>query len=184
MDRALRGLDQIRTLTSTAMPGLQQPRGLEPTRDRLLDLLGNAQSDLGKLGGVSRGGPSPSPSLAAALPRRRLAAARLVDRSGPTTGVSREAVRKVVVVGSAAVRLCYERELISSNRPLEGRILLRWRINGEGKVRDLAVVKDALGSTPLRQCIMQRVSGWRFPSCPGPATCTVVYPFDFFPKMS
>ena len=83
--------------------------------------------------------------------------------------------------GSRPIRLCYERELIASPKALEGRLLLRWTIDGQGRVSRVEVVRDSLDSSSLRKCIMARILTWRFPPCP--MTCQVVYPFDFYPRM-
>ena len=76
--------------------------------------------------------------------------------------------------------MCYEREMLRSSKLMEGRLLLRWTINGRGRATDLQVVKDGLGNPDLVLCIRDRIQSWIFPPCP--RECTVVYPFDFSPS--
>jgi TonB family protein len=101
---------------------------------------------------------------------------------GPARRPSREEIREVVTQGSAPIRLCYEREILGSAAPVEGRLLLRWTIDPSGRVAKLTVVKDTVGSHSLAQCVLTRVRKWRFPPCT--QECVVVYPFDFYPQVS
>jgi hypothetical protein len=177
MQQALQGLDRVRTLTSTrGLLGRSDPGGGSRSGDPIMGLISGVQS---RLATASSAGPA-KPSLRRLVEPVTRVKAKLQQ---PQTGqISREAIRKVVMKGSRGVRLCYERELISSTRPLEGRLLLRWRIDPTGRAREITVVKDAPGSPTLNRCILDRIRSWRFRPCSG--TCTVVYPFDFFPKMS
>jgi hypothetical protein len=174
MQQALRSLDSVRTLTSTT--NTLNPSSGSRSGDPIMGLIGGAQSALASAGATVLVKPS----------LRRLVEpttrSRAVLKQPRTRQISREAIRKVVMKGSRGVRLCYERELISSTRPLEGRLLLRWSIDLAGRAQGITIVKDALGSRTLNRCIMDRIQSWRFQPCSG--TCTVVYPFDFFPKMS
>jgi hypothetical protein len=175
LNHTLQSLERSLT-SSTALPASEIGQG---RRDGVLDLLGAADDALS--------GPSarrqPAKPMLAALPASRRSPATATGVEAPGPGISRESIRKVVVRGSKAIRRCYEQELLTSAIPLEGRLLLRWRIDARGRVQDLTVVKDNLGSAALTRCIKQKIATWRFPACSG-RSCVVVYPFDFFPRMS
>lgn len=131
------------------------------------------------LGGL-RGGLPDALALPALAPlareRPRPAAAATPSGSGP----SREAIRKVVARGSAGVRLCYERELLAARIPREGQIILRWEIDGSGKVVGVQIEKDTVRSAGLARCLTEQVRRWAFPPCP--ERCSIVYPFDFYAR--
>jgi hypothetical protein len=144
----------------------------------------------GRLGGgpgmglVGLLGPAPSAEAGQGLSPARLAlpAKAPLPVARAAARPSREEIRKVVARNSGPIRLCYERELLSSSRPLEGRLLLRWTIDAAGAVRDLEVVEDTVGSIGLRSCVLSRVRGWIFPACA--QRCRITYPFDFHPTLS
>jgi hypothetical protein len=120
------------------------------------------------------------PGGSLALPELPRDAARSRPRGRLPTGArrpSREAIRKVVARGAGAVRSCYERVLLVTQQPLEGRIMLSWHIDSAGLATDVTVVRDSVGSPGLRACLAARVGEWRFPPCS--SRCKVVYPFDF-----
>jgi len=97
------------------------------------------------------------------------------------TAPTREEIRKVVVANGGQVRLCYEREMLSSSKPLEGRLLLRWSVDVNGRVVAPTIVKDTVGSPHLGACVLSRIQTWIFPPCDH-GGCVVVYPFDFYPS--
>lgn len=82
--------------------------------------------------------------------------------------------------GGAAIRLCYERELLSSSEAREGRLLLRWRVDGQGRPTGVRVLRDSLQIPALRACVLRQLATWVFPACPD--GCEVVFPFEFFAR--
>jgi hypothetical protein len=170
LGRALAALDRL-ALTSAATG----PRGSSGGRGDGRDPLG---AWLGRTTGDGDGLPLPRP----ALRREHPPGPRLALQSSTAGGPSREEIRSVVASGSAAVRLCYERELITSGQPREGRLLLEWTIGADGRVVAPTVRRDTIGSASLRACILQQVAGWVFPRCP--KQCQVVYPFEFYSSVA
>jgi hypothetical protein len=169
--RTLAALDA--TLAAvTAMPGTSGgvARGSRALRDPLLALLGG--------GGKDRGDGLPLPALAPAL-KDSVAAPSTID-DPPTAGPGREEIRKVVVANADAVRLCYERALITSPTLGEGQLLVEWEIDASGRVTHARASKDSIGDASLRTCVLGRVRGWSFPPCS--RRCRVVYPFEFYTR--
>jgi hypothetical protein len=141
----------------------------------LAELLGDDTGGIG-LESTRRGRPL------LGLPLSGLTRQKPRSSSMMTKNPSREAIRKVVVAHQRMIRLCYERELISSTKPVEGRLLMRWKIDQKGRAIQVQVEKDTVGSQALLRCVIARIRSWRFPPCD--PSCSVVYPFDFFPRMS
>jgi TonB family protein len=174
-NRLIRNLDRTLASVSGSLDGFGRGVGGNGGGpDRLLGLLGSTSP-------AASEAPLPPVRLRLA-PRRQPKLATAPLPSTKKTGPTREAIRKVVAHHGGEIRLCYERELLSSSTPLEGRLLLRWTIDGTGRVVDVEVVRDSVGSAPLRRCVLQRIRQWIFPPCE--SHCRITYPFDFYPKMS
>jgi hypothetical protein len=167
-NRLLSQLERAFASTAASPAGAMRPG---PSQDPLAGLLTDA-APVGDPGAVR---------LASPVDHRRRAQAP--EKVGPNKrGPSREAIRKVVLQHSSQIRLCYEREMLRASRPMEGRLVLRWLIGAGGKVVGLEVVKDTVGSEPLKACVARWIRGWIFPQCNLPGGCAVVYPFDFYPS--
>lgn len=166
-NRLLSQLERALASTTASPAGATRPG---PRQDPLAGLTDTA----------SVGDPGPV-RLAAPVDHRR--GVRAPEKVGPgERGPSREAIRKVVLQHGSQIRLCYEREMLRASQPMEGRLVLRWSIGAGGKVVGVEVVKDTVGSEPLRACVARWIRGWIFPQCNVPGGCAVVYPFDFYPS--
>jgi len=166
-DRLLHRLD--RSLASVTANGRTSG-----TNDPLMGLLGST-------GHEALIAPTLAPLHLPSLPRTT---PKIMATASPaSSGPSREEIRKVVARQGGQIRLCYEREILSSSRPLEGRLVFQWVIDVEGKVKNITLVRgtaNARQSRSLRDCVTSRIQTWIFPRCKS-GTCVVVYPFDFYP---
>ncbi len=91
-------------------------------------------------------------------------------------GLSKEAVRRVIMRHRAEVRHCYEGEL--NKRPdLEGRVMIAFVISPTGVVTSAAVSSSTLGNATVEGCIARAVRRWSFPSADGGGVTSVNYPF-------
>ncbi|MCA9665411.1 MAG: AgmX/PglI C-terminal domain-containing protein [Myxococcales bacterium] len=115
---------------------------------------------------------------AAAKPRRHSKALSLAPAA---TGArpAREAIERAVRRGSGRIRHCFERELLVSGDSIQGRLLVRWRIDASGRAQSLSVVRDSVRRPRIRACILRVVRGLRFPACGG-AGCRVTFPFELY----
>lgn len=78
-----------------------------------------------------------------------------------------------------SLRNCYERAL-RRNRKLEGRIVIPFEILRTGRVSNLDLEDDELGSREVSRCIRRRAKHWRFPR-PRGGSVFVAYPVMFSP---
>lgn len=80
---------------------------------------------------------------------------------------------------AAALRGCYERELMS--RPaLAGKLDAMWTIDVEGKVQNAKIAATTLKNAAVEDCVMRAISRLRF-KVPEGGICVVRWPFVFAP---
>ncbi len=100
-------------------------------------------------------------------------------RTQPATvmgGLSQEAIRRVVRRHLNEVRFCYEQGL-QSNPSLEGRVTVRWIIDGTGRVQGSSLASSSLSNGGVEGCIVGAVQRWTFPAPENGGVVGVNYPF-------
>lgn len=88
-------------------------------------------------------------------------------------------IRRVVRENLGQVRRCHELAMVGRGR-VEGRIAVRWSIDGAGAVTEAVVTDDGTGVPSLGQCVADATRRWRFTRDDQGATTSVVvvnYPF-------
>jgi hypothetical protein len=92
--------------------------------------------------------------------------------------LDRELVRKVIQDHAAQIRYCYEQQLALDPK-LEGKVSLRWIINGDGRASNAQVDTSAttLLNAEIHRCMMARVSSWEFPKPKGGGVAVITYPW-------
>jgi hypothetical protein len=73
----------------------------------------------------------------------------------------------------------YDRALKFSPE-LRGRVVVRFRVDGDGRMRDLAIVHDTLRSPPVEARILSAMPTWRMPA-PADGNAVFYFPFTFRP---
>ena len=106
------------------------------------------------------------------VPRVKAADISEVDGQIDKKGVA-SAIRK----RSAAFQQCYETALKSDSK-LQGKLVVEFTINEQGRVNDTRVVKDGLNSPTVARCVQARLKSLRFPK-PADGEVSVTYPFVF-----
>lgn len=77
------------------------------------------------------------------------------------------------------IRECYGHELVVQPE-LAGTVMLKWTINGDGRVEGLMVTGDTVGSDSLADCLRQKLRRVRFMK-PEEGVCSVEFPISFKP---
>ena len=97
--------------------------------------------------------------------------------SGDLGGLSKEEIDRVVKSRKGLIRACYQREL-NRSRGLGGKLVVNFRIAGNGKVKSARVVKgkSSLKNKKVSSCIMRQIKKLKFPAKGGGV---VNYPFIF-----
>jgi outer membrane biosynthesis protein TonB len=106
-----------------------------------------------------------------------------VSISDETPGMSEEGLTKqevweVINKHLSEVKYCYERAII--RRPdAQGKLVVAFTIGAPGSVKKTAVKSSSLGDPQLDQCIVGRLTTWKFPKPRGGIDVNVLYPFIF-----
>jgi TonB family protein len=87
------------------------------------------------------------------------------------------AITKVVRTRMRMVQDCYEKEL-KKDSSLSGKIEIEFTIGEDGRVTEVRVASNKMGSNEVAECIVSRIKSWRFPK-PDGGSVTVNYPFIF-----
>lgn len=94
-------------------------------------------------------------------------------------GLDRSVIAEVIRRYQSQIRFCYEREL-QKNPSLEGRVSTSFTIDGTGRVSEVHIQEDSVGSNgAVGRCISQRIRRWRFPEPKGGGEVIVNYPWTF-----
>ena len=94
--------------------------------------------------------------------KRRVASAKFsgVEADG---SLDPSKITKVVKRGQKAIQACYEKQL-KRDDSLAGKVEIEVVISEKGKVSEVIVTDDSVGSRELKSCIKSRVKRWRFPA--------------------
>ncbi len=89
-----------------------------------------------------------------------------------------EIIRRIVREHAGQVRYCYESELVRTPG-LIGKIVMRWVINGDGRVMQAQVAETQMQNANVENCLATKIKTWAFPKPKGGGMVVVNYPFVF-----
>jgi hypothetical protein len=89
-----------------------------------------------------------------------------------------EIIRRIVREHAGQIKYCYEKELIRTPG-ISGKVIMKWVINGEGKVTQALSQESQLKNPAVESCLANRIKTWVFPKPKGGGTVVVNYPFVF-----
>lgn len=92
--------------------------------------------------------------------------------------IDREAVRRVIRSILSQIKSCYERRL-RNNSGLEGKVVIRFVIEEQGRVRRAETKSSTLSDRDVEACVAMRIREQRFPDPPAGTIAEVDYPFVF-----
>jgi len=95
-----------------------------------------------------------------------------------TSGLSKEAVQKVLKEQLSSIELCYQKAL-EKNPSIQGGMILQLIIDLKGRVTKASLVSSKLNDKNLEQCIIQKVKGLNFPPPEGTDRVTATVSFNF-----
>lgn len=87
-------------------------------------------------------------------------------------------IRRIVREHAGQIRYCYESEL-TRTPGLYGKIVMKWVINGEGKVMQATTAETQMKNANVENCLASRIKTWVFPKPKGGGIVIVNYPFVF-----
>ncbi len=89
-----------------------------------------------------------------------------------------EIIRRIVREHAGQIKYCYEKEL-TRTPGIYGKIVMKWVINGDGKVTQSAVNESQMKNPNVEQCLATKIKTWVFPKPKGGGIVVVNYPFVF-----
>jgi TonB family protein len=103
-----------------------------------------------------------------------------LDDSGSNVeeGLTKDEVGEVIHKHLSEVRYCYESAMLRMP-DLEGKLVVGFTIGAIGTVKTATVENSTLPDPRLDDCIVRRLSSWKFPHPKGGVDVAVSYPFIF-----
>lgn len=92
--------------------------------------------------------------------------------------LSKDVISGVIRKNNDRVRYCYERSLVK-NPKIQGRLVVRFTVDGSGKVVKVEVSETTLVDTDVESCVVDVVKRMVFPKPNGGGSIIVSYPFVF-----
>lgn len=111
-----------------------------------------------------------TPPAAPRIPKVRQA------KSTVTGAMSTSIIRRIVRAHINEVRYCYN-EGLAHDPDLEGRVVVQFKIDPEGKVAESEVASSTVPNDAVGTCIAGAVERWKFPRPGDGDTAVVTYPF-------
>jgi hypothetical protein len=140
---------------------------------------GDAES--GRIHTAGRGGGGSDAALGTTLAQGTTGSggvALIEEESEVSGGLDREIIAQYIKTKLGQILYCYERQL-SATPDIFGKVNVRFTIAGSGQVESQTVNDSTLRSRPVENCVLGKISGWRFPEPKGGIKVVVTYPFIF-----
>ncbi len=100
------------------------------------------------------------------------------EESEVVGGLDRDVIAQYIKTQLGQILYCYERQL-SAHPEMEGKVSVKFVINGTGKVDEQKIGDTTLKNATVEGCILNRVAQWKFPNPTGGTKVVVTYPFLF-----
>lgn len=95
--------------------------------------------------------------------------------------LDREIIRRIIRQHQAEYKYCYEKQL-NKKRDLNGKIVVKFTISGNGSVIQASVAQSTMGDSNVESCLLSHIRRWIFPEPKGGGLVIVNYPFVFKPS--
>lgn len=135
----------------------------------------------GGVGTVGSGGGKTTAGLGGGLGQGRTGhggVGLIEEESEVVGGLDREVIAQYIKTQLGQILYCYERQL-SASPDLFGKIAVKFIIAGTGSVETQSINDTTLKSSSVENCILNKVSKWKFPEPKGGTKVVVTYPFLF-----
>lgn len=96
-------------------------------------------------------------------------------------GLTKDQVRQAISDNKRALRNCHE-QYLTYKKDLGGRLVLKWKINGEGPVDTISIQSTTTNYGTFDTCVLDVIKKITFPKAPNGNSTVVIYPFVFQPK--
>lgn len=114
-------------------------------------------------------------------PAKAQAPGKAVDLcAGPCGGTATAGLTQALSTRAASSRTCYERAL-RTNETLQGKMVVKVRVDATGKVCSAQVAEDGVGSQEVSSCVLGTFRGVKLPA-PTNGCLDVNVPMSFVPR--
>lgn len=137
---------------------------------------GGAGVGIGQMKGLSTGGGMGAGDYGVEVSKGKEIDISVEEEVVLLEGLDPEVISAVIRRYLPQIQHCYEMQLVSKPK-LQGKVLVKFQIMGDGTVNDPRVVESTLGDEPAHKCILAKVKKWIFPKPRGGGTVDVKYPF-------
>jgi TonB family protein len=93
-------------------------------------------------------------------------------------GLTKDEVGEVIHRHISEIRYCYEAAMVRT-ADVEGKLTIGFTISGIGAVKTADIRSSTLTDPGLDDCVLRRLSNWKFPQTKGGIDVAVNYPFIF-----
>jgi TonB family protein len=93
-------------------------------------------------------------------------------------GLTAEQVQRTVVASQHTLRYCFDKALLRNSK-IDGKVIVYWRIEANGKVSTARVKSSTLSNPDLEDCVVRQVHSWKFDTASNGQVTDVKYPFVF-----
>lgn len=102
-----------------------------------------------------------------------------IAQGSSTGGCDKGDISKNVRARAAAIRACYETQLLSKP-DLAGKLTVQWTITGDGSVSSDKITADSINNNAVSDCVQRAIRRIRFAK-PEAGVCVISWPFVFSP---
>lgn len=97
--------------------------------------------------------------------------------------LSRHDIQATITAHQRELQVCYNKSLKRVPRQsmpnMQGKLIMEWSVNPEGKVTGSKVRNNETGDEELGYCIVDAAKSWQFPKSSDGSAMTIYYPFYF-----
>jgi len=139
---------------------------------------GGGGSGYGRIHGLGKIDTGGGTGVRASLGKKRTRKVKMSIGSGKTAGFcSKKNITSVVRRRAGAIRACYE-DRLQVKPKLEGKLVVRWRIELDGRVGTASTVSSSVGDSKVESCVLRVIRRMRFQK-PDGGVCVIQWPFVF-----
>jgi TonB family protein len=92
--------------------------------------------------------------------------------------LDKELIQKIIRRHMPEIKWCYQQGL-QKNSKLEGKVVVNFTISSVGKVIQTGIKQSTMHNDEVEQCVLNKISRWKFPEPKGGGIVGVNYPFIF-----
>lgn len=141
-------------------------------------------TNIGSLTGAAKGKIDSSRGFDGLAEKGSIMVAGIPVEKRELSSIDPDAIRRILREHIPQFRYCYQQELDTNKNPdnLQGRMNLKFKIGGNGRVTSSEITSEEISSDKVRDCMKNVLQGIQFPAPGGTKTVDVNQPISLYPK--